>query len=274
MCEERIHRRRILLQRFGAGPDRSEGFDHRIGETPLAVEAPPPSRPALEIHFGDGVRRGEFLVVRKDIAERGGAGVLPGNPRRIGGRRPELFPDLLRRVEHPDRVAQALRHLGVAVEAHDPLGGGQQRLRLRKPGRIGRVRRVPAPGDFPRQLEVLYLVLAHRHRGGVVQEDVRRLEDGIAEQAGRNALESFGLIFELGHALELTERRHRGQEPVELRVLGHRRLNEQNRAVRVDAGGEQPDRHISRSLRQRGDVVGNGHGVKIHHAVHAIELIL
>ena len=39
--EERIHRRRIRLQRFGAGPDRSEGRDHRIGQTPLAVQASP-----------------------------------------------------------------------------------------------------------------------------------------------------------------------------------------------------------------------------------------
>ena len=137
-----------------------------------------------------------------------------------------------------------------------------------------RVHRVPAPGDLPGQLEVLDLVLAHRHRVGVVQQDVRRLEDGIAEQTGRNTLEPFGLIFELGHPLQLTQRRDRGEQPVELGMLRHADWTNRMVRVRVDPRGEQADGHVSGPGGEERHVVWKGDGVQIHHADDGIELVL
>ena len=133
------------------------------------------------------------------------------------------------RLQHPDGVAQALRHLGLAVEAHDPLGLGEQRLGLREVILAAAELRVPPARDFPGQLQVLDLVLADRHQVGAVEQDVGGHQDRVVEQPGRNAFEPLRLIFELRHPLQLAERRHRGQQPLQLGVLRHVRLHEQDR---------------------------------------------
>ncbi len=123
---------------------------------------------------------------------------------------------------------------------------------------------VPAPRDLPHQLQVLELVLPHRHERRLVQEHVGGLEHGVIEQAGGNALLALRLVLELGLALELPERCDRGEEPVELGVLGDVRLHEHHRAFGVEARGEEPDRHVERALSQRGGIVGLGDRVQVH----------
>src|SRR5204863_23778 len=83
---------------------------------------------------------------------------------RVGGRGLELLPDGLGRVEEGNGVAEALRHLGLAVESEDALRGRQQCLRLGEREAI-REPRVPAARDLPHQLEMLELVFTHRHEG-------------------------------------------------------------------------------------------------------------
>jgi hypothetical protein len=76
-----------------------------------------------------------------------------------------------------------LRHLRLTVEAHDAPRGRQQRLRLGEERLVGRRERVvPASRDDARQLEVLHLVLAHRHAVGAIEAGCRRLQDRIVEQ--------------------------------------------------------------------------------------------
>ena len=96
---------------------------------------------------------------RVDVAEIGIAGILPAHPRGIGLGRPELLPDIGRRLENADRVAQTLRHLGLAIEAEDALGLREQRLRLGEVIRSATELRVPLATDFAGELEVLDLVL-------------------------------------------------------------------------------------------------------------------
>ena len=109
---------------------------------------------------------------------------------------------------------------------------------------------VPPARDLPGQLEVLGLVLAHRHEIGPVEQDIRGHQHGVIQQPRRHTFESLRLIFELRHPLELADRRDGVQQPLELAVLGHVRLHEQHRSRRIDAAGEQADRHLAGAGRQ------------------------
>jgi hypothetical protein len=55
-------------------------------------------------------------------------------------------------------------------------------------------------GDVAGQLEVLPLVLTHRHLVGLIREDVRRLQDGVEKQPGRHERPVLlRLLLELRH---------------------------------------------------------------------------
>src|SRR3989442_15900693 len=86
------------------------------------------------------------------MLQMSGLPVLPRDARRVGGCGFELLPDGLRRVEQGDRVAEALRHLGLAVEPEDALRRREQGLRLGQRESV-REPRVPAAGDLPPPLE-------------------------------------------------------------------------------------------------------------------------
>ena len=51
-------------------------------------------------------------------------------------------------------------------------------LRLGEEVVVGSELGVPPPRDLARQLEMLHLILAHRHEIGAIQQDVRGLKDG------------------------------------------------------------------------------------------------
>ena len=76
--------------------------------------------------------------------------------------------------------------------------------------------------DVARQLEVLLLVLAHRHMRRAVDQDVGRHQDRIGEEADRGVLPVLaGLLLELGHAVEPAHAGDAVEHPGELRVLVH-----------------------------------------------------
>ena len=91
------------------------------------------------------------------------------------------------------------------------------------------------------QLQVLALVLADRHRVGLVEQDVGRLQDRVGEQAHRRALGALlgRLVLELRHPAGLAEAGDAAQHPAELGVLGHVGLHEQRAPLRVEPSGEQ-----------------------------------
>src|SRR4029453_187750 len=66
-----------------------------------------------------------------------------------------------------------------------------------------------AGGTVPGQLQVLALVLPHRHPVRLVDEDVSRLQDRVVEVAGRQGplAAGLGLGLELGHAAQLADGR-------------------------------------------------------------------
>ena len=127
---------------------------------------------------------------------------------------------------------------------------------------------VEALGGVAHQLDVLALVLPHRHLVRAVGEHVGGHQDGVEEQAGRDELAlSDRLVAELVHALELAERDDRGEQPRQLAVLLHVALAEQDAAVRVEARGDQQRGEVERALAQVGGVVVDRQRMEVDDAV-------
>src|SRR5581483_7431212 len=125
-----------------------------------------------------------------------------------------------------------------------------------------------------RELEVLALVVADRHRVGLVEEDVARHQPRVGEQAGGDEVPLLGLVLELRHAPELPVARHGREQPGRLGVRGHVALREHRRALGVEAGGEQHRVQVERALAQVGGVVLDGDRVQVDDAEEGVPLLL
>ena len=112
-----------------------------------------------------------------------------------------LLPYLVGGVGEIDAVAEALRHLLLAIGAGEAACGevlGEHDLRLYEDGRIDLVE---AAHELACDLEHGLLVFACGHGGSLEERDVGSLRDGIAEEAERD------VGFEVAH---LDLRLHRG----------------------------------------------------------------
>ena len=203
---------------------------------------------------------------------------LSGPPRdlgpRIGDRAPDLPADDVRRVHdgdvavlRPGALAHLLRRV---VQAHDARAAVTD-------DRLGHDERlaegvVEALGDVARELDVLLLVLAHRDGVGLVQQDVRRHEHRVVEEADRDAL-ALGagrLVLELRHPAQLAHVRDRVEDPHELAVRGHVALHEDDRALGIDAAGEEQIDEVDRVAPQLCAHLPHGDRVQVDGAIHAI----
>ena len=120
---------------------------------------------------------------------------------------------------------------------------------------------------------MLLLVLAHRHVGGVIEQNVGRHQVRIDVEPGRRILAVLaGLLLELGHAVEPAEPRHAVEDPGELGVAGHLALIEDDVAVGVDARGDEGRGHLVRVVGELVGVLEHGDGVEIDHAIKAVML--
>ena len=91
------------------------------------------------------------------------------------------------------------------------------------------------------------LVLADRHVARPVDQDVGRLQQRVAEEAvGREVavLQLLDLVLVGRHALQPAERRAHREQREQLGVLGQAALDEDRRALRVEARGEPVDHHL------------------------------
>jgi len=121
---------------------------------------------------------------------------------------------------------------------------------------------------------VLALVLADRDDVGLVQEDVRRLQHGVREEAGGDELLRLGLVLELGHPAQLAEARDRAEQPSGLGMRGDVALDEDRRALRVEADGEQQRGEREGRLAQVGRVVLDGDRVQVDDAEEGVAVLL
>ena len=157
---------------------------------------------------------------------------------------------------------------------HLPDGG----LGLLLEARLPPVDVVEPPRNLARQLDVRDLVLAHRDQPRPVDQDVRALQHGIAEEAeGREVAlaQLLLLVLVARHALQPAERCHHGEQQVQLRVLVHPGLDEQLRVAGVDARREPVDDHVPDVLADdAGFLVVRGQRVPVRHEEEALVLVL
>ena len=77
--------------------------------------------------------------------------------------------------------------------------------------------------DVASQLQMLFLILAHRHVRRLVEQNVGGLQHRIGIEPDAGALLVLAaLFFELGHAIEPAEARDAVENPGQFGVLGNR----------------------------------------------------
>ncbi len=167
--------------------------------------------------------------------------------RRVGDDGHDLLLERLALVEDADLVAVALGHLA-AVDARHHRGGVED-VGLGDDEDLPELL-VELAGDVAGHLQVLLLVLAHRHQIGEVDQDVGRLQHRIGEQpvVGREALGDLVLVAD--GALEQAHGRDAGEDPGELGDLGDVLLGKKGRLLRVEAEGQEVQSHPHRVLAQ------------------------
>ena len=122
---------------------------------------------------------------------------------------------------------------------------------------------------------MLLLVLADRHMGRAVDQNVGGHQVRIGVQADRDVLAILaGLLLELGHAVEPAEARDAIEHPGELGVLGDLALVEDDLLLGIDAAGDEGRGHLARGPRQLARVLPHRDGVQVDHAIDAVVALL
>ena len=105
--------------------------------------------------------------------------------------------------------------------------------------------------DVARQFEVLFLILADRHVGGAIDQNVGRHQRRIGVEADRGVLAILaGLFLELGHAVEPAEAGDAVEHPGQLGVLGDLALVEHDVLLGIDPTGDERRGHFANGFRQ------------------------
>ena len=194
---------------------------------------------------------------------------------RIGVHLPDAFGHFFSRVRQQDRVADALAHLLVAVEAWQARELRQHRLRLDQ--HVAEELVEPAH-DLAREFEVRDLILTDRYHRRVVHRDVRGLQQRIAEESDRRQIFVLQVVLLLlvgRHALEPRHRDHHREQQIQLGVLGHQRLDEERALLRIEADADPVGDvvvGIGRQLAGVGEVAGQR--MPVGDEVEALRLLL
>ena len=110
--------------------------------------------------------------------------------------------------------------------------------------------------DVARQFEVLFLVLADRHMGGAIDQNVGRHQRRIGIEADGGVLAIFaGFLLELRHAVEPAEPGHAIEHPGEFGMLGHLALIEHDVLLGIDPTRDERSGHFADRARQFGGVL-------------------
>ena len=122
---------------------------------------------------------------------------------------------------------------------------------------------------------MLLLVVADRHVGGAIDQNVGRHQVRIDVEPDRGVLAVLaGLLLELGHAVEPAHARDAVEDPGQFGVLGHLALVEDDVLLRVDAAGDEGGGHFAGGARQLGRVLPDRDGVHVDHAIDAVVVFL
>ena len=121
---------------------------------------------------------------------------------------------------------------------------------------------------------MLLLIAAHRHQVRLIEQNIRRHQSRIGEQARVDVVCIFGgLILELGHPGELTEHGVAVQHPAQLSMGGNVRLHKQHVLLRVQSAGDvgrQLGQGMAAQLRRH---LPHGNGVHVRQHIIAVVFI-
>ena len=121
---------------------------------------------------------------------------------------------------------------------------------------------------------MLLLVLAHGHKVRLIQQDIRRHQGRIGEEAPVDVVGVLGaLVLELGHAAQLAEHGVAVENPAQLRVLVDMALDKQGVLLRVQAAGDVLGQLGHGAPAQLRRVLTHGDAVQVRHEVVAVKLI-
>ncbi len=220
-------------------------------------------RPFLERfqRFGQGCRIGlglaDFLCNRVGI-------ICHYNTRKIGRVGLRHF---LRTV--------AKRHDARGRSLDDRVGHGKISTVMPGTGNLFGKIIVELGSDITGQFEMLLLVIADRHMGGAVQQDVGSHKCGVGEQAyGSVFTVAAGLFLELGHPVEPAHARDAVEHPCQFGMLGNLALVEDDVLFRVDPGSQIGSGHLANVSHQLARILPDGDRMKIDNAVNAFMAFL
>jgi hypothetical protein len=129
--------------------------------------------------------------------------------------------------------------------------------------------------DVAGELEVLLLVLADRHVGRLVDQDIGRHQHRIGVEADRRGFTVLArLLLELRHAVHPADAGDAVEHPGKLGMRRHHRLVEDDVLGAVDARGEEGRGDLARLARQHPGVHRHRDGVLVDHAVQALVVVL
>ncbi len=122
---------------------------------------------------------------------------------------------------------------------------------------------------------MLLLVLADRHMGGAINQNVGRHQRWIRIESDRGILPVLaGLLLELGHAVEPAEAGDAIEYPGELGVFGDLALVEHDVFFRIDAAGDKGGGDFADRLGQFRGLLPHGDRVQIDDAIDAVVTVL
>ena len=121
---------------------------------------------------------------------------------------------------------------------------------------------------------MLALILADRNIVGLIQQDIRRHEAGIGEQAAVYIIGVLcAFILKLRHAAQLAEHGVAIEYPAKLRMLVNMALQEQDVLLRVYAAGNVLGKLLEAAAAQQLGILAHGERVQIGHEIITVKFL-
>ena len=130
-------------------------------------------------------------------------------------------------------------------------------------------------GNIPAQFHVLFLIRAHGDQIRLIEQNIRRHQDGIGKQSGGDVVRVLlGFLLELRHAAQFAELGIAAQNPAQFGVLGDVALNKEDILFRGQAAGDVLRQLFQRPPPQLRRFLTDCDGVQIHNTVDALIFLL
>ena len=122
---------------------------------------------------------------------------------------------------------------------------------------------------------MLFLIRAHGDQIRLIEQNIRRHQDGIGKQSGGDIVRVLlGFLLELRHTPQFAELGIAAQNPAQFGVLGDVALNKEDILFRGQAAGDILRQLFQRSPPQLRRFLADRDGMQIHNTVDAVIFLL